>query len=150
MNKDFLDSVRNELSGAGSSLAKLLNTFAMMRQQLGEGSWVGLYVYNEKLNTLVLGPFQGTPACEEIKPAKGVVGSCYTSKRAIYVKDVTTFPGYISCDAKVKSEACWPLMYDEQVIAVLDIDSAELDGLKNDLPILDQIAFFLSQVGQTA
>jgi L-methionine (R)-S-oxide reductase len=93
MNKDFLDSVRNELSGAGSSLAKLLNTFAMMRQQLGEGSWVGLYVYNEKLNTLVLGPFQGTPACEEIKPAKGVVGSCYTSKRAIYVKDVTTFPG---------------------------------------------------------
>jgi L-methionine (R)-S-oxide reductase len=150
MNKEILDSIKAELNGAGSSLAKLLNSFAMIRGELGEGSWVGLYVYNEKLNSLVLGPFEGTPACEEIKPGRGVVGSCYASKRAIYVKDVTTFPGYISCDAKVKSEAVWPLMYDEQVIAVLDIDSDQLDGLKNDLPILDQIAFFLSQVGPNA
>jgi L-methionine (R)-S-oxide reductase len=150
MNKEILDSIKAELNGAGSSLAKLLNTFAMLREELGEGSWVGLYVYNEKLNSLVLGPFQGSPACEEIKPGRGVVGSCYAAKRAIYVKDVSTFPGYISCDAKVKSEAVWPLMYDEQVIAVFDIDSDQLDGLKNDLPILDQIAFFLSQVGPNA
>jgi L-methionine (R)-S-oxide reductase len=143
MEKEILKSIQAELNGSGNSLAKLLNTLSLVKEALGEGFWVGLYVYDEKSNSLNLGPFQGSPACEVIKPAKGVVGSCYTSKRALYVKDVSKFPGYISCDSKVKSEAVWPLMYDEQVIAVLDIDSPKLDGLKDELPILDQLAVLL-------
>jgi L-methionine (R)-S-oxide reductase len=145
MEKDLLPAVIAELNGDGNPLAKLLNSLSLVKQFLGEGSWVGLYVFDEQNNILKLGPFQGSPACETIHPGRGVVGACYTSKRALYVKDVSTFPGYISCDPVVKSEAVWPLMYNEQVTAVLDIDSPKLDGLKEALPILDQFAALLTQ-----
>lgn len=145
MDNTILDSIKNELNGSGSSLAKLLNTLALVKEALGEGSWVGLYVYQEETNTLNLGPFQGSPACESIKPGKGVVGSSYAAKRAMYVADVSKFPGYISCDSRVKSEAVYPIIYNEQVIAVFDVDSPNLDGLKNDSAVLDQVALLLGE-----
>lgn len=140
MEKSIVDSVRQELNGSGNYLAKLLNALSLVKESLGEGAWVGLYIYDEKDNILNLGPFQGSPACETIKPGKGVVGTCYAAKRAMYVDDVHRFPGYISCDNRVLSEAVYPLMYQDQVIAVFDIDSCQLDGLKNDLEILSEIA----------
>ena len=112
----------------------------MVKEALGENSWVGLYVYQEEENLLNLGPFQGSPACESIKPGKGVVGTSYAAKRPMYVPDVSKFPGYISCDARVKSEAVYPIVYQEQVIAIFDVDSCEIDGLKNDLDLLAQVA----------
>ena len=140
MEKSILQSIETELKGSGNSLAKILNSLAMVKEALGENSWVGLYVYQEEENLLNLGPFQGSPACESIKPGKGVVGTSYAAKRPMYVPDVSKFPGFISCDARVKSEAVYPIVYQEQVIAIFDVDSCEIDGLKNDLDLLAQVA----------
>ena len=140
MDQSIIASIQNELGGSGNPLAKMLNTLAILKEYLGEHAWIGLYVFQEKDNVLTLGPFQGSPACESIRPGKGVVGTCYAAKRPLYVPDVTQFPGYISCDARVKSEAVFPLVFGEQVIAVFDIDSPNLDGLKNDLPLLQEAA----------
>lgn len=135
-----MKSVETELNGNGNALAKMLNALAMVKEALGENAWVGLYVYQESENVLNLGPFQGSPACETIKPGKGVVGTSYAAKRPMYVPDVSKFPGYISCDARVQSEAVFPIVYQDAVIAIFDVDSPKLDGLKNDLDVLAQVA----------
>ena len=135
-----MKSVETELNGDGNALAKMLNALAMVKEALGENAWVGLYVYQESDNVLNLGPFQGSPACETIKPGKGVVGTSYAAKRPMYVPDVSKFPGYISCDARVQSEAVFPIVYQDAVIAIFDVDSPKLDGLKNDLDVLGQVA----------
>ncbi len=135
-----MKSVETELNGNGNALAKMLNALAMVKEALGENAWVGLYVYQESDNALNLGPFQGSPACETIKPGKGVVGTSYAAKRPMYVPDVSKFPGYISCDARVQSEAVFPIVYQDAVIAIFDVDSPKLDGLKNDLDVLGQVA----------
>lgn len=145
MDKDIVSSIKSTLNGPGSLLSKLLNSLALVKENLGEGSWVGLYVYDEKENILNLGPFQGSPACIEIKPGQGVVGVCYASKKPMYIDDVKKFPGYICCDPVVKSEAVFPLSYNNQIIAIFDIDSPKVDGLKKDLDILLEIAMMISQ-----
>lgn len=150
MEPSIITSIEQELNGQGNSLAKMLNSLSIVREALGEGSWVGLYVYQENENILNLGPFQGSPACESIKPGKGVVGTCYAAKRPMYVSDVSKFPGYISCDSRVKSEAVFPLVYQDQVIAILDVDSPQIDGLKNDLDLLGQIARLLANFSPAA
>ena len=144
MQPEIIESIERELNGPGNSLAKMLNSLSIVKEALGEGCWVGLYVYQETDNILNLGPFQGSPACESIKPGKGVVGTSYAAKRPMYVPDVSKFPGYISCDARVKSEAVFPLVYQDQVIAIFDVDSPLIDGLKNDLDILGQVAQLLA------
>jgi L-methionine (R)-S-oxide reductase len=143
MDKSILKSVEAELSGNGNALAKILNSLSIVKEALGERSWVGLYVYQEESNSLNLGPFQGSPACETIKPGKGVVGTSFAAKRPMYVPDVSQFPGYISCDARVQSEAVFPIVYQDQVIAIFDVDSPAKDGLKNDLDILNQVTQLL-------
>ena len=140
MEQSLVKSVETELNGDGNALAKMLNALAMVKEALGENAWVGLYVYQESDNVLNLGPFQGSPACETIKPGKGVVGTSYAAKRPMYVPDVSKFPGYISCDARVQSEAVFPIVYQDAVIAIFDVDSPKLDGLKNDLDVLGQVA----------
>jgi GAF domain-containing protein len=147
MDKNIVEAVSQEVGGNGKSLSKLLNSLAMVKESLGVDSWVGIYFYDEVNHNLFLGPFQGSRACEYINPGKGVVGTCFASKRPLYVNDVTKFPGYISCDAKVKSEACFPLKYGEDTIEVLDIDSPKLDGLKDDLDDLEEIANLLANFG---
>ena len=102
------------------TVAHLGNALSLLHQTLGEGAWVGFYLPRER--GLILGAFQGTPACEVIAYDKGVVGACYAEKATIAVSDVTTFPGYICCDAAAKSEICVPTYRDGEVIAVLDID----------------------------
>ncbi|MCI1245378.1 MAG: GAF domain-containing protein [Bacilli bacterium] len=140
MDSGTLASIKAAMAGEGSPLARMLNALALLREALGPKSWVGLYVYEEKTNKLNLGPFQGSPACVSIRPGKGVVGTCYAAKKPLYVDDVNEFPGYVSCDACVKSEACFPLFAGDDVIGVLDVDSPELDGLKGDLTILMAVA----------
>src|SRR5574344_1086861 len=140
MEQSLVKSIESELNGNGNALAKMLNALAMVKEALGKNAWVGLYVYQESDNVLNLGPFQGSPACETIKPGKGVVGTSYAAKRPMYVPDVSKFPGYISCDARVNSEAVFPIVYQDQVIAIFDVDSPKLDGLKNDLDVLGQVA----------
>ena len=138
MNPEIIASLKEEFARPTHFLSKLNNALALLKEELGENSWVGLYLFDEKKNVLFLGPFQGSPACEEIKPGKGVVGTCYAAKRPLYIDDVKKFPGYIACDSKTKSEAVFPLKLGEDVIGVFDIVSPKLDGLKDDLKILEE------------
>lgn len=105
-------------------LGRLFNALALLHVTLGEKSWVGLYLLHD--DKLILGPFQGTPACEVIAFRKGVVGSCYEKKEVVAVEDVTKIENYICCDAAAKSEICAPIVKDGSIVGILDIDLPEV------------------------
>lgn len=106
-------------------IANLSNSSALLNQFLDDVNWVGYYLMKE--DELVLGPFQGLPACVRIKVGSGVCGTAVSLKSTQRIEDVHAFPGHIACDANSKSEIVVPVMKDDQVIGVLDIDSPSLD-----------------------
>ncbi|MDO5330586.1 MAG: hypothetical protein Q4F15_04085 [Bacillota bacterium] len=110
--------------------SNLLNALSHIKKYVGDGAWVGFYIFSPARNYLYLGPFQGTPACVRINPEHGVVGACFSKKEDIYVPDVREFPGYIACDEAARSEACYYFEKDG-IGLVFDIDSVELDGLSD-------------------
>ncbi|MGE8001691.1 GAF domain-containing protein [Lysinibacillus sp. NPDC093190] len=109
------------LTGESDRIANLSNASALLNQFLPNINWVGFYVLQEE--ELVLGPFQGLPACVRIPIGRGVCGTAVGKEETIVVKDVHDFPGHIACDAASRSEIVIPLLKEEQVIGVLDIDS---------------------------
>ncbi|MBT2569017.1 GAF domain-containing protein [Planococcus sp. ISL-110] len=113
------------LEGENNSIANLSNASALLNQFLERTNWVGFYLMEN--GELVLGPFQGLPACVRIPVGKGVCGTAVSDKRTMLVEDVQAFPGHIACDAASRSEIVIPLMKEDQVIGVLDIDSPELN-----------------------
>ncbi|MFB6801876.1 GAF domain-containing protein [Peribacillus butanolivorans] len=104
-----------------NQIANLSNAAALLNQFLVEINWVGFYLLEE--GQLVLGPFQGLPACVRIPMGKGVCGTSATTKKTLRVDDVHQFPGHIACDAASRSEIVIPLMKEGKLIGVLDIDS---------------------------
>ncbi|MED0674173.1 GAF domain-containing protein [Aneurinibacillus thermoaerophilus] len=104
-------------------IANLANAAALLNQFLKRINWVGFYLYEE--NELVLGPFQGLPACVRIPLGKGVCGTAASERQTLCVEDVNKFPGHIACDAASQSEIVVPMIKDGQLIGVLDIDSPE-------------------------
>ena len=123
-------------------LAHLGNALSVLKCSLPENSWVGIYVYEN--GRLQLGSFQGTPACEIIAPGKGVVGTCFAKNESIYVADVSTFPGYICCDAAAQSEICCPIEKQGKVIAILDIDRPDHHDFQDEVKIYEEIAKILA------
>ena len=117
----------------------MANVSAALKQAFGF-FWVGFYIV--KREELVLGPFQGTIACTRIKYGKGVCGTAWKEKRTVMVDDVDQFPGHIACDAASRSEIVIPIFHQDEVIAVLDIDSDKLNTF-------DQVdAKYLTQITQ--
>ncbi len=112
------------LEGEKNSIANLSNASSLLNQFLERINWVGFYLMEN--GELVLGPFQGLPACVRIPVGKGVCGTAVADKKTMLVEDVHAFPGHIACDAASRSEIVIPLMKEDQVIGVLDIDSPEL------------------------
>ena len=108
-------------------ITNLSNLSALYKEYLPNTNWVGFYIVDKEENNLVLGPFQGKVACARIPFNKGVCGHCYTTKEAIYVKDVHQFPGHIACDSATNSELVIPIIQNNEVVALLDIDSIEFD-----------------------
>lgn len=106
-------------------IANLSNSSALLNQFLADINWVGYYLMKE--NELVLGPFQGLPACVRIALGRGVCGTAVSEKQTKRVEDVHQFPGHIACDANSKSEIVVPIIKNDEVIGVLDIDSPSLD-----------------------
>lgn len=106
-------------------IANLSNSAALLNQFLDRINWVGFYLLKE--DQLVLGPFQGLPACVRIDVGKGVCGTAVAEKQTQLVADVHEFPGHIACDARSQSEIVIPLFKNKQVIGVLDVDSPEKD-----------------------
>lgn len=121
--------------------ANLANTAAALRQAFGF-FWVGFYVV--KGDELVLGPFQGPIACTRIRKGRGVCGSSWAQARTLLVPDVEQFPGHIACSSDSKSEIVVPVFKNGAVVAVLDVDSDQL----NDFDADDQAA--LEQLMQRA
>jgi L-methionine (R)-S-oxide reductase len=109
------------LTGEQDLIANLSNTSALLNQFLEDINWVGFYLLKD--NELVLGPFQGLPACVRIPIGRGVCGTAVSKKQTIVVEDVHAFPGHIACDAASKSEIVIPLIKNDEIIGVLDIDS---------------------------
>ena len=105
--------------------ANLANASALLNQFLDDINWVGFYLWKD--TELVLGPFQGLPACIRIPSGKGVCGTAYAKKQTMLVPDVNQFPGHIVCDAKSQSEIVIPLIVNNEVYGVLDIDSPSLN-----------------------
>ncbi|MCM3166620.1 GAF domain-containing protein [Peribacillus frigoritolerans] len=106
-------------------IANLSNAAALLNQFLDEINWVGFYLYDE--DQLILGPFQGLPACVRIPMGKGVCGTSAATEKTLRIEDVHQFPGHIACDAASRSEIVIPLMKDGKLLGVLDIDSPITD-----------------------
>jgi len=113
------------LTGESNVVANLSNASALFNQFFDRINWVGFYLMED--GELVLGPFQGLPACIRIPVGKGVCGTAVAEKQSIIVPDVNAFPGHIVCDAASQSEIVIPLIKDGVVLGVLDIDSPELN-----------------------
>ncbi len=143
MNYEMLTSQLTALiSGVPHPIANLANTSALLFQHLEGINWVGFYLLEGE--TLVLGPFQGKPACITIAVGKGVCGSAVKEERTLLVPDVHAFPGHIACDEASRSEIVIPIRKNGKIFGVLDIDSP-LPGrfTKEDQRGLEQIVFCL-------
>lgn len=115
-----------------NAIANLSNASALLNQFLDRVNWTGFYLMED--GELVLGPFQGLPACVRIPLGKGVCGTAASKRETVRVEDVHSFPGHIACDAASQSEIVVPMMKDGKLFGVLDIDSPE----KNRFDELDQ------------
>ena len=111
-------------------IAILSNTSAILNDNLDQINWVGFYlIENEEL---ILGPFQGHPACVHIAIGKGVCGTAVAEDKTQLVKDVHAFPDHIACDANSKSEIVIPIHVNDEIIGVLDIDAPITDRFTNE------------------
>ncbi|MFD1177430.1 GAF domain-containing protein [Paenibacillus puldeungensis] len=116
-----LSQLRGLIYGESSYVANLANAAALLRFYLDEINWVGFYLFDD--HELVLGPFQGLPACIRIPLGKGVCGTSAERRETLRIDDVHAFPGHIACDAASMSEIVVPIVKDDRLLGVLDIDS---------------------------
>lgn len=133
--KDYelvIKQLRALLEGESNTIANLANASALLNQFLNEVNWVGFYLMED--GELVLGPFQGLPACVRIPLGKGVCGTAAQNQRTERIEDVHAFPGHIACDAASQSKIVVPMVKDGKLLGVLDIDSP----IKNRFDEIDQ------------
>lgn len=125
-------------------IAILANASALLNQFLTQVNWVGFYLW--KANQLILGPFQGLPACVRIDYGKGVCGTAVKERQTQRIKNVEKFPGHIVCDSASKSEIVIPLIVNDSIFGVLDIDSPIVDRFDEiDQTYLEAFANILEQ-----
>lgn len=119
--EELLRQTRGLLDGERDLIANAANVAALIWQIVPDLNWAGFYLM--KGSELVLGPFQGKPACVRIAVGKGVCGTAAARRETMLVKDVHAFPGHIACDAASNSELVVPIVKDGRVQGVLDLDS---------------------------
>jgi L-methionine (R)-S-oxide reductase len=123
-------------------IANCANIMAVLKEAFGF-FWVGVYFV--KAEELVLGPFQGPLACTRIGYGKGVCGLAWKEARVIIVPDVEQFPGHIACSSLSKSEIVLPIMYQDRVVMILDVDSDQLNDFDEvDARYLQKITSLIS------
>jgi L-methionine (R)-S-oxide reductase len=113
------------LEGERDRIANAANLSALLFHSLPDLNWVGFYFYDGR--ELVVGPFQGLPACVRIPLDKGVCGAAARSRETQRIADVDAFPGHIACDSASRSELVVPLVHNGALVGVLDVDSPVLD-----------------------
>jgi len=120
--KNLLPQIQGLLSGETDLVANMANVTAALKEQFN-WLWVGFYLVKE--NELVLAPFQGPVACTRISKGRGVCGASWSQAKTLVVPDVEKFPGHIACSSLSKSEIVIPVLKNNEVIGVLDVDSAD-------------------------
>jgi|SRR5882724_5170575 len=133
----IIPQIMSLIDGEEDLTANLANITAALKEQFG-WLWVGFYLV--KKDELVLGPFQGPVACTRIRKGKGVCGTSWEKEETIIVPDVNLFPGHIACSSSSRSEIVIPVIRNEKVIAVLDVDSADVNHFdETDQHYLEQL-----------
>ncbi|HKH59389.1 MAG TPA: GAF domain-containing protein [Flavitalea sp.] len=122
--ESLFPQIQGLLEGENDLIANLANVCAALKEQFN-WFWVGFYLVKD--NELVLGPFQGPIACTRIRKGKGVCGTSWEKKQTLIVPDVEAFPGHIACSSLSKSEIVVPVIRNNEVVAVLDVDSEKSD-----------------------
>lgn len=122
--QSLIPQIKGLLEGETDLVANMANVVAALKEQFG-WLWVGFYVVKE--GELVLAPFQGPVACTRIKKGRGVCGSSWIQAKTLIVPDVEKFPGHIACSSLSRSEIVVPVIRNDEVVAVLDVDSNEYD-----------------------
>ena len=146
MNDDklLIEQVRNIIDKDLPLVSNLSNVSAIINR-LDNLNWCGFYLVDG--DTLYLGPFQGEIACTRIPKGKGVCGTAFEKKSTIIVDDVNQFPGHIACSSLSKSEIVVPVIKDNQVKAIIDVDSPIYSRFsKNEQLLLEQIAEFIKDL----
>lgn len=133
----LLPQIKGLITGEPDLVANLANIAGALKEQFN-WFWVGFYLV--KKDELVLGPFQGPVACTRIRKGKGVCGSSWAEARTLLVSDVEKFPGHIACSSLSKSEIVVPVIRNNEVVGVLDVDSDELNSFdETDQRFLEEI-----------
>ena len=135
--KALIPQIKGLLEGENDLIANLANVAAALKEQFN-WLWVGFYLV--KNGELGLGPVQGPVACTRIKKGRGVCGSSWAQQKTLIVPDVEKFPGHIACSSASKSEIVIPIFSNNEVVAVLDVDSKKL----NEFDAIDQT--YLEQI----
>lgn len=130
--EELAASMRALLSGETDAIANLANAAALLYLALPNLNWAGFYLLASDSNELVLGPFQGKPACVRIALGRGVCGTAAARRETVLVKNVHEFPGHIACDSASNSEIVVPLIATHgprtgELVGVLDLDSPLLE-----------------------
>ncbi len=139
--QSLIPQIEALITGETDLIANLANITAALKEQFG-WLWVGFYLV--KKDELVLGPFQGPIACTRIQLGRGVCGTAWKQATTLIVPDVEKFPGHIACSSLSKSEIVIPVLKNNEVVAVLDIDSNQLSSFsKTDQLYLEKIVQLL-------
>lgn len=123
---EILLQVKGLMEGVDNSVGVLANVAALLKEAFDYYFWVGFYVVRH--GELQLGPFQGPLACFSIQRGRGVCGTSWAEARTLVVADVHAFPGHIACSSQSQSEIVVPVMKNGEVVAVIDVDSSDLDS----------------------
>ena len=140
-------TLRSLLTGERDFIANAANFSSLLFHSLPDLNWAGFYLYKE--GELVLGPFQGQPACVRIALGKGVCGIAAARRETVRVANVHEFPGHIACDSASNSEIVIPLVKDDRLLGVLDLDSPSFARFdEKDAAGLNELAaIFIGQIG---
>lgn len=138
--QEMIKLVESFTANGGDKVSVMANVTAVMKMTFPETFfWVGFYVVKD--NVLLVGPFQGTPACMMIKYGKGVCGTAWERRETLIVPDVELFDGHIACSSLSRSEIVVPVMLDGEVVAEIDIDSTDVASFdETDRTYLEEVA----------
>ena len=140
--KLLVKQIKSLLDKNDNLISNLSNFTAALNQTFEKISWVGFYLYDG--NELYLGPFQGKVACTKILIGKGVCGTSANRRETVIVPDVNNFPGHIACDVESRSEIVVPIIKDDKLFGVLDVDSAIINAFdETDKVYLEEMVNYL-------
>ncbi|KAH1545410.1 hypothetical protein LV164_004109 [Aspergillus fumigatus] len=158
--KGLVTGQRNWVSNFSNIASLLWHAYAALPSPSSSVNWAGFYIRQDKFpalgsqntrsnstnNLLLLGPFQGRPACQEIRFGRGVCGTAAEKRETVIVPDVLSFPGHIACDASSRSEIVVPILVGGETVAIIDVDCTEPAGFdEEDKKWLEELASLLAE-----